>query len=147
MLATERLNALIVAKADALPAGWSASAVAPDTFDGLLQDAKRNAGHITVWTGASEGTIYGDPRVNWAMRAWHDSFHVGLLSDFSLAGERRVALAQAAECERPEDAALLLADVLGQAEYYAQHGSFPTNQVEFVAAYLRDRDAALRSKV
>lgn len=139
------LNRLIVARAAALPAGWHAAAAAPDTFDGLLTSAARAGGHITVWTGASEGTIYGDPSVNWAMRAWHDAHHVGLVSDFSLAGERRVAAAQAAACETPEDAALLLADVLGQAEYYAAHSAFPTDQVAFVAAYMRDRDAALRS--
>lgn len=146
-LASDRLNEIIIAKADALPAGWHAAPAAPDSFVGLLASSAADGGHITVWTGGSDRTVYGSPHVNHAFRAWHDSLHITLLADFTLTGERKVALAQAEACERPEDAALLLADVLGQAEYYVRHGAFPEDQIAFVASYLRDRDAALRKAV
>jgi hypothetical protein len=108
------------------------SAYAPDTFETL----SRNIGGLVVWDGGSDNTIYGDAKVNWAFRAWHDSLHLKLNADFSLEGETRVALEQA-RILGGYHAEIVLAEVIGQAEYFAKHGEFPTNQVEFIKSYLK----------
>lgn len=106
---------------------------APNTFPELCAQA---AGSLVVWPGASERTIYGCPRVNWAFRAWHDLIHLQLGADFTLEGEVRVAKEQA-RLLGDRLGELVLAEVKGQAEYYQRHGYFPVDQVSFIQNYLR----------
>ena len=136
----------VEAQARRLRHGWRASPVAPDTYEGLREDVREHAGRITVWDGGSERTVYGDPEVNHAFRAWHDATHLRHRWDFTLAGERNVATNQrmvAFADGRTRLAQVLFADVYGQALYYARHSAFPEDQIAFVAAYLADRDTAL----
>jgi hypothetical protein len=97
---------------------------------------------LTVWSGASDDTIYADREVNWAFRAWHDFHHARSGYDFTLAGERLVAEAQARDlftlygtgADAVEMAALILAEVIGQAEYFRDYGTFPQGQRDFTVS-------------
>lgn len=98
-------------------------------------------GTLLVWSGASDLTIYGDARVNYAFRAWHDRAHIAGRFGFTLAGERAACEWQIAEALRlfPRIPAsvlrLIRAEVIGQAEHFAEHGTFPLDQVSFVKDY------------
>ena len=139
----------VTEQAAKLPQGWHAADLAPNTYEELLEDVRLNAGHITVWSGGSDRTVYGNPTVNHAFRAWHDSIHVGRGWDFTMTGEKLVAATQATTAfaaGHTDLAKVLLADVVGQAEYYGIHGAFPEDQIGFIQSYLRDPLAALREE-
>lgn len=108
--------------------------IAPSTFEDLMRLDSKEA---IVWSGASECTIYGDPSVNYAMRAWHDSLHRKLSADFSLAGETRVALEHCRLIESDGLARIIWAEVVGQAEFFERFGQFPENQVEFILGEIK----------
>lgn len=110
--------------------------LAPNTYKDLV--ANQVSG-LVVWSGASEKTIYGDPSVNWAMRAWHDSIHLKLNAGFDVLGEKRVALEQARLIGSDQMGLVLMAEVQGQVEYFEKHGSFPVDQVLFVRNYLKGK--------
>src|SRR4051812_44598719 len=99
-----------------------AGALAPSSFRELM-----GAERLTVWDGASDATVYGDARVNHAFRAWHDAAHVAGKFPFSLTGEIATAEYQLAQLREafPRHPvawdALIRAEVIGQAEYYAAH--------------------------
>jgi hypothetical protein len=114
----------------------SISDIAPNSFETLM-DSKTTG--LVVWSGASEGTIYGSSLVNYAFRAWHDSLHISLCAGFDLIGESRVANEQARLLQGDGYAAIILGEVLGQTQYYLKNGFFPTNQVEFMANYLKGK--------
>lgn len=106
---------------------------APSSYKELFESSK-----LIVWSGASEATIYDDKQVNYAFRAWHDSLHIKLNADFTLEGETRVALEQARLIDSDKLAKILLAEVIGQAEYFAKHGEFPIDQIAFIERYLKE---------
>lgn len=87
--------------------------------------------------GASDATIYGDPHVNHAFRAWHDATHFAHGLGFHLAGEKAVCEHQIADLYRAHPnapklwAALLSAEIVGQAEAFLATGSFPVDQAQF----------------
>lgn len=112
---------------------FEAKDTAPSTFSDLFKPCPK----LVVWAGASENTIYGDARVNWTFRAWYDSLHIKLGADFSLEGEIRVAIEQCRLIDSDFLAQLILAEVIGQAEYFFTHNSFPENQREFILSYLK----------
>lgn len=111
---------------------------APSTFLELAQCPRR-----IVWAGASDATIFGDPAINWAFRAWHDATHLALAADFTLAGERATCEAQIVALERAYPripklcATILRAEVIGQAEHFVRFGSFPLDQVAFTLEAIR----------
>jgi len=112
--------------------------VAPDTFEKLMSSKTQG---LVVWSGASDATIYGDASVNHAFRAWHDSIHIAKSLPFTLEGETLVALEQARIIGgRYSD--IIMAEIYGQAEYFQTHGEFPTNQVEFMIEYLKQKKVA-----
>ena len=117
----------------ALAPKFIASEHAPDSFEKL----KSNVGRLVVWSGASENTIYGEAAVNHAFRAWHDSLHLKLNAEFTPAGERLVALEQARIIGSEKHGLIMLAEIVGQAEYLAKHGSFPTDQNQFILNYMK----------
>lgn len=123
------LNAAILKQVKTLK--YSVADTAPSTFEDLIK-----APSLIVWSGASDRTIYGDPAVNWAFRAWHDSLHLKLNAPFTLEGEKRVALEQARLVDSDAIARIILAEVVGQAEYFAKQGEFPVDQVAFIKAAL-----------
>src|SRR6266404_5349587 len=59
---------------------FQASDYAPSSLESLKE---QSLGSLVVWSGASEGTIYGDAKVNHAFRAWHDSLHLKLNATFT----------------------------------------------------------------
>jgi|CXWL01.1.fsa_nt_gi hypothetical protein len=126
---------------------------APSTLAELTAHIART-GRMLVSGDFSDKTIYADAETNFAFRAWHDWHHWKHQIPFTLAGEREVCRLQERNLVTvygPKTAAgfipLLRAEVIGQAEYYTFHGTFPRNQMAFVKAYLlfRDPHTALRS--
>ncbi len=126
------IDSMLNSKIVSLAPKHLAKDLAPDTYESLA----RHSGIMVVWSGGSDNTIYGDARVNHAFRAWHDALHIKLNVGFDLQGETRVALEQARILGGPW-AEIIMAEVVGQAEYFAKHGEFPKNQVEFIVNYLK----------
>lgn len=114
----------------------TAKDIAPNNYKDL---AGNTASGLVVWSGASDQTIYGDPMVNWAMRAWHDSIHLKLNAGFDSLGEKRVGLEQARLIGGDRLGIVLVAEVIGQVEYLDRFGSFPIDQVQFVRNYLKGK--------
>lgn len=99
---------------------------------------------LTVWTGASDCTIFADREINWAFRAWHDWHHVHCSAGFDRDSELRVAYSQADDLiklygrtiQTRDMVALLFAEIIGQFDYNAEAGFFPIDQMAFVKAVL-----------
>ncbi len=101
---------------------------------------------LKVWAGASDATIYGDARVNHAFRAWHDACHLRGGLGFTLEAERAACAMQERELLTRYPgalpiAAMLRAEIIGQAEHFAAFGEFPTDQAAFIAAYMEGERA------
>ncbi len=133
-----------------LPDGFDVADDAPATFEELK--AHLDAGRrLVVYAGGSEKTIYVDPAVNHAFRAWHDLTHYRDRQDFSVAGETAVCEAQCHQLvaafgdvvETKRWCAILTAEVIGQRLFYQRHKRFVVDQRGFVEAYLRDPEIAL----
>ena len=140
-----RFNAAVLkACKRVLPHGFDVSAEAPQTYEGLIAhfDAGRR---MVVYSGGSERTIYGDPKVNYAFRAWHDWCHWRGRYDFSLEGERAACAMQAQHLvelygdsrESRRWRRILHAEIIGQREYFDRFGVFPDDQRAFVENFLR----------
>jgi hypothetical protein len=110
------------------------SDIAPHSFETLKSAATSG---LVVYSGGSDDTIYGDPRVNWAFRAWHDQLHLDLNAPFTLEGERLVGLEQARLIGGDRLGLIMVAEVVGQIEYLEANGGFPVNQAEFLRNYLK----------
>lgn len=132
-------NAMVMTMANrCLPVGWDTSEDAPNTYEDLVAHVNKT-GRICVWSGDSEQTIFGDPEHNWAFRAWHDYVHYTGKHDFSLEGERDTAYEQVRQMYARYGingrtvmwAAYILCEVIGQAEYVAEHNDFPKPQIDF----------------
>lgn len=121
--------------------GWISSDDAPAEYGDLAARFARD-GFVTVWTGASEGTVFDDPETNWAFRAWHDAAHIRHALPFTLEGEVAAAYVQAADIvgeygdggDSVAMVSLLLCEVIGQAKWFARHGAFPADQMAFARA-------------
>jgi len=131
-----------------LPGGYDVSDEAPETYEELI--AHLDAGRrMLVYSGGSERTIYGDPEVNFAFRAWHDWCHWRGRHDFSMKGERAACAMQGEHLvtlygESPQTRVwrrILQAEIIGQRDYFDRHGTFPVDQRAFVAAYLAGHPA------
>ena len=105
-----------------------------------LRRAMKRHGRMVVGMEYSdpELTIWGCRETNYAFRAWHDWHHLKLDAPFDLAGEIAVANSQAGDLINLYGAAasrpwrkLLEIEVVGQAQYMAYHGQFPTDQSGF----------------
>lgn len=100
-------------------------------------------GRLCIWAGASEGTVYGEPRHNWMYRAWHDWCHIqsgvcnrrhGPLGCFEPRAERDVTRWQAGPVDSTLFQQIVLADTGGQVIYYEREGDFPVDQAAFTVA-------------
>jgi hypothetical protein len=128
-----------------LPGGFDVSDEAPETYEELIAHLDAG-GRMLVYSGGSERTIYGDPEVNFAFRAWHDWCHWRGRYDFSHEGERAACAMQgdhliARYGDSPQTRrwqCILHAEIIGQREYFDRHGAFPEDQRAFVAAYLAE---------
>lgn len=145
------LNRVILAIAGRLfPDGFDVAADAPATWPALkalLDSGKR----LVVFGGGADATIYADPAVNHAFRAWHDHTHWQLDCDFSVAGEIAVCAEQCravfAHCgdtaATRDMCAILEADIVGQRLFHQRHKRYVDDQRGFVDAYLQDPETAL----
>jgi len=126
----------------AMAPAYVAQSFAPATLAEFMQSPPL----LRVYDGGSDATIYADPRVNFAFRAWHDATHREIAGAFTLAGEREVCEVQvrALYARFPSAplawARILRAEVIGQAEYFVTYGTFPADQRAFVSAYLGETD-------
>lgn len=110
---------------------------APDTFETLTEHSSVSR-ELIIWPGGSKHAIYKDASVNYAFRAWHDALHLQLQAGFDLSGETRVAMEQARQCSSDIAAAIMLTEVIGQAEYFKKYGEFPENQIDFVLNHYKE---------
>ena len=152
-------NAMVASMASRVcPTGFDVSGVdsafpAPTSLP-ALQDHIDRTGRILVDGTHSDRTIYGEPEFNYAFRAWHDWTHWVLRAEFDLPGELAVAHRQIEDMHRVFGyggetglfAALIMAEVYGQALYQHRYGEFPQDQVEFTRAYLVGGDASRRAR-
>ena len=135
-------NAAVLQIANRLnPCGW-------DLCEGIDNLSKLRSyvamnGRIAVSGENSDRTIFGDPEVNFAFRAWHDWHHLKLDAEFDPAGELAVANSQAGDLIALYGAAvsrpwreLLDIEVNGQVRYFAYHNCFPVDQIGFARAQL-----------
>ncbi|WCA46203.1 hypothetical protein [Caulobacter phage DCM] len=134
-------NAAVMTMANRMnPKGWDVVDLAPNSLHGLTLHY-RCTGKIAVWSGASENTIFACPEHNYAFRAWHDSTHLQIQQDFSLAGEAATAFAQCADLldqygldeDTREFCAMILTEVVGQSAHYQLTGDFVADQRKFFA--------------
>lgn len=144
-----RMNAAILSVAASLfPDGFDVSEDAPGTYPALKEhlDAGKR---LVVYDGGCEGTIYVDPTVNHAFRAWHDFSHWKGGHDFSVEGEcavfemQRQHLLYAYGDQAERWIAILNAEVIGQRLFYERYKRFVDDQRGFIDAYLRDPEDTL----
>ena len=128
---SQRLNERIQDEIKKARLSYLVKDMAPASFPELCA-----SGALIVWSGASEDTIYGSAAVNHMFRAWHDSLHLKLGADFSLAGETIVGLEQA-RILGGGLGDIVMAEVVGQVEYLLKYGTFPVDQKQFVISYLK----------
>jgi len=127
-----------------LPGGFDVADDAPETYDELIAHLDAGA-RMLVYRGGSERTIYGDPEVNYAFRAWHDWCHWRGRHDFSPEGERAACAMQGdhlvtvygESSQTRRWRRILHAEIIGQREYFDRHGVFPDDQRAYVESYLR----------
>lgn len=143
-------DAILSISSTLLPAGFDVSDDAPGTYKALR--AHLDAGkRLVVYSGGCEGTIYVDPAVNHAFRAWHDFSHWKGGHDFSVEGECGVFEMQRRHLldvygESPETRRwieILRAEVIGQRLFYEYYKRYVDDQRGFIEAYLKDPRAAL----
>jgi hypothetical protein len=104
----------------------------------------KSTGSIPINTGFSDNTIFGNPAINWAFRAWHDYCHLLLDADFSEQGERETCELQIAQMflalghteQAWRFASIIRGEVIGQVLYYQRFQSFPKNQCAFMTCWL-----------
>lgn len=145
------LNAAILTMARRIfPTGFDVSADAPGTFNALK--AHLDAGkRMVVYGGGCEGTIYADPAVNYAFRAWHDWCHWRGDHDFFEPGEQAVCTMQCLQLmelygvneQTARWVKILQAEVVGQRIYYQYHKRYIDDQRGFIEAYLTNPEDTL----
>lgn len=96
---------------------------------------KRRA--FRVWSGASDGTIYGSAEANYAFRFLHDVGHCVYKLGTTFDDEVQLARKQGREIEaafgvRSPEALVYLADTEGQSTLHNMRGYFPEDQADFV---------------
>lgn len=94
---------------------------------------------ITVWSGGSDNTIFGDARVNYAFRALHDALHIKTRLGFTHAEEYQLGKLQASQYDSDLMSTLVYCEVVCQAKYHETTGLFVVNQVEFTNDYMKSK--------
>lgn len=147
------MNTAILTLTACIVGPFEVSEYAPATFSALK--AHLDAGNrMVVACEGSNQTIFGDPKVNFAFRAWHDWCHWQGGFDFSLDGESSACGMQLSHlhcCYQTHPkvqywSKLLSAEVVGQRQYFERHGCFVRDQRAFATAYLADPENALRQQ-
>jgi len=102
-------------------------------------------GKIHVWTGSSENTIFGDPKINHMFRAWHDCTHIVNDLGYEPLNEILVGKIQAEQLpyswrfERD----LIDAEVTGQVLYFVANNEFISDQRQFTLDYLNNKHRSI----
>lgn len=125
------------------PKGYDVETYAPTNLSQLVAHYKA-WGKVAVSSLHSEKTVFSEPSVNYAFRAWHDWHHIRLNAEFTRGGEIRVHWAMrddmrrtGIECERV--LALLECENIGQLDYWERFGTPPDDQRAFACGYLAAR--------
>ncbi len=109
--------------------------VSPQTLPELNSAA---TSRLIIFGEYSEHTIFGWRWNNYRQRAHHDSVHLALQADTSVASETQVARQQCCEIERVAGttiADIIYADLTGETAHMGKYGVFPTEQARFVQEY------------
>lgn len=112
---------------------------------------------VIVWSGGSANTIFGDPEVNYAFRAWHDAMHIWYNLPFSKIGEDIACKFQQRQiqgfCEGEYSKTqielftrILECEINGQVEYLNEHNKFPDDQRKFHREWMEKRDRQEKEK-
>ena len=148
-----RLNDAVLRITDSLVGNYCVADDAPGTYAALKRHL--DAGQLLIVAAAgSSATIFGDPTVNYAFRAWHDWCHWKGECDFSLNGEMATCCIQLSHVQRFYGLndrtcywrSLLIAEMIGQRRYYELHREYVEDQRAFTRAYIADPQAALAAK-
>lgn len=132
---------------------YTVSDSAPATYQALK--AHLEAGKMMVVADEGSGnTIFGNPAVNHAFRAWHDWSHWRGGFDFSPQGETATCQMQIEHVyqffgnnqKTRAWASLLTAEIIGQRQYFERHRTYICDQRAFVRAYLTNPDSALAQR-
>lgn len=99
-----------------------------------------NSGTIHIWTGASDNTIFGDPKINHYFRVWHDVEHLLNRLGYSYLDESIVCEIQKSQLPRHwvYEKELIHAEITGQAQYNMKTGEFVKDQRIFTKAYINN---------
>lgn len=146
--ARHNLSAFVVDMADMVTGAtgihFVASSKAPETLAEIKAEWDLSVAMrlpFTVWSGASDATIYMSKGANWAFRFWHDYLHVAHLKETSLDDELYLGRLhiEAVEEEFGKgslEALLMEADTIGQSNHCDKTGAFPEDQLQFAIDYI-----------
>lgn len=114
------------------------------TFNRHLERFKQSK-TIHIWTGASENTIFGDPKINHFFRCWHDYTHLKYELDYTPLNEIHVCALQMAELDNTMlfERLLINAEITGQILYFNNFNDFPINQRKFAYNFLKTGKLAI----
>lgn len=122
-----------------------------DDIEGTLKRHREHyskTGVIKIWTGCSEGTIFGEPTINHKFRAWHDYIHITQNLGYDFIGESVVSDIQ--QSQLPTDwyaeKQLIHCEVVGQAQYFMEQEEFLKDQRLFTGMYFVNPLGAIRTK-
>jgi hypothetical protein len=117
----------------------------PGTFAGHLKRFK-DTGKIQIWTGASDTSIFGEARLNWLFRGWHDFTHLTNNLDYSYMNE--IIVCEIQKKQIPEawnlEKNLVHIEIIGQALFYYKNNYFVEDQRRFTLEYLLNPGLALK---
>lgn len=117
------------------------------TFEEMQTDYWRT-GRILITSRFDGGSIYGDPAVNHAARAWHDMAHILSNAPFDAEGERIAAELQVCQIafeeicgniteeQRDWFSRILDVEVNGNVRHLLATGSFPESGFQFAVQEL-----------
>ena len=95
-----------------------------------------NSSSLVIWSGASDNTIYGDCKVNWAFRALHDALHLKTRFNFDVDSEIELGRLQACQFDSDLMRELIFCEVSLQAAHFKKTGHFVNDQVSFTKQHL-----------
>ena len=110
---------------------YTVSALAPSTEVDLFSGTG-----LVIWSGASDKSIYGDYRVNWAFRALHDTLHLKTGLGFDVDSEIELGRLQASQYTSDLMRELIYSQVSMQAMHYKSSGLFVMDDKCFTMEHL-----------
>ena len=102
-------------------------------------------GTLTIWSGESSRTIWGNEAVNHAFRAIHDALHFVTRLGFSPNEEIELGRIQASKYDGLLSD-LVYIEVAKQAEYFLNNGVFVVDQIAFTKSELKKIGYNLRGE-